>query len=195
MPPRAKTKLPSIPFASQTAWESWLEQHHRIKTELWVQIAKAETGISTVTYAEALESALCYGWIDGQKDSLDDRFWIQRFSPRKPKSKWSKINREKATLLIGQGRMKPAGQVEVDRAKADGRWEAAYASPKNAAVPEDLQKALDRAPRAKAFFEGLDSRNRYAILYRLQDAKKPETRLKRLEKFMAMLKQRQKIHE
>jgi uncharacterized protein YdeI (YjbR/CyaY-like superfamily) len=161
---------------------------------VWLKIARKASGVASVSYAEALEVALCYGWIDGQKDKHDDDHWLQRFGPRQPRSKWSKVNRGKATALIEAGAMKPAGLREVERAKADGRWDAAYDSPSTATVPDDLQRALDEEPRAREFFATLDSANRYAILYRIQDAKKPETRARRIAKFVAMLSEHEKLH-
>ena len=145
-------------------------------------------------YAQALDVALCYGWIDGQKDKFDDSSWLQRFTPRTPRSKWSRVNREKASALIEQGRMRGRRMAEVERAKADGRWDAAYAGSKTATVPEDLAVALAASPAAAEFFASLDSQNRYSILYRVQDAKKPETRARRIQKFVEMLAQHQKIH-
>jgi uncharacterized protein YdeI (YjbR/CyaY-like superfamily) len=161
---------------------------------VWLKLAKAGTGIASVTYAEALEVALCHGWIDGQKGGFDDEFWLQRFTPRKPRSRWSRINRDKATALIERGEMEPAGLREVDAAKADGRWDAAYEGQRTATVPEDLQRALDANPAAAAFFSTLDGANRYAILYRVQDAKKPETRARRIDKYVAMLAAGEKLH-
>jgi uncharacterized protein YdeI (YjbR/CyaY-like superfamily) len=189
-----KQNLPILSFASQKKWEEWLGENHQTSKGIWLKIAKKGTATDTVQYAEALESALCYGWIDGQKGALDTDFWLQKFTPRGPRSKWSKVNREKATALIENGRMKPAGLAEVERAKADGRWEAAYDAQSKASVPEDLQKELDANPDAAAFFATLESYNRYAILYRIQDAKKPETRAKRIEKFVGMLKRGEKVH-
>ena len=148
----------------------------------------------SVSYAEALETALCYGWIDGQKAAAGEDRWLQRFTPRRARSRWSKINREKAEELIGRGRMKAAGLREVEAAKADGRWEAAYAGQRTMTVPQDLRDALDRNHRAAAFFENLDRVNRYAVLYRIQDAKKPETRRARIDKFVTMLEEHRKIH-
>jgi uncharacterized protein YdeI (YjbR/CyaY-like superfamily) len=147
-----------------------------------------------VTHAEALEVALCYGWIDGQTKKVDDTHWVQRFTPRTARSKWSKINREKALELIAAGKMKPAGKREVETAQADGRWDAAYEPPSKATVPDDLRRALERHPRARRLFEQLDSQNRYAILYRLQDAKRPETRERRLAQFVAMLDEGKTIY-
>ena len=189
-----KQNLPILSFASQKKWEEWLAKNHQTSKGLWLKIAKKGAGTDTCNYAEALEVALCYGWIDGQKGALDAEFWLQRFTPRGPRSQWSKVNREKATALIESGRMKPAGLAEVERAKADGRWEAAYDAQSKATVPEDLQRELDANPDAAAFFATLESYNRYAILYRIQEAKKPETRAKRVEKFIGMLKRGEKVH-
>ncbi|MHA7631959.1 YdeI/OmpD-associated family protein [Corallococcus sp. M7] len=194
MKAKAKQELPVVPFASEKAWEKWLEKHHADSPGVWVKLAKFESGIPSVTYAQALEVALCYGWIDGQKDSFDSEYWLQRFTPRKPRSKWSKINCGKVEALVASGRMKPAGLREVESARADGRWEAAYAGAKTIEVPEDLKLALEKNPKAKAFFATLKSANRYAILFRLHDAKKPETRARRLEKFVAMLEAGELLH-
>ena len=180
-------RLPVLAFASQAAWREWLEAQHASSKGLWLKIAKKGSGADTVSYAEALDVALCYGWIDGQKDAFDARWWLQRFTPRGRRSKWSKINCAKATALIEAGRMRPAGLREVERAKADGRWEAAYDSPSNLTVPQDLADALEANPEAKAFFATLNRTNRYAILYRLHDAKRPGTRAQRIKKFVAML--------
>lgn len=189
-----KQGLPIIPFESPAAWEAWLDEHHASSKGLWLKIAKKATGIRTVTYAEALETALCYGWIDGQKASFDDDYWLQRFTPRRPRSRWSKVNVDKVTKLIDEGRMKPAGLREVERARADGRWDAAYESQREATVPEDLRRALDGEPTASAFFDTLNSANRYAILYRIAEARRPETRARRIEKFVAMLAEGEKLY-
>ena len=186
--------LPIIPFESQEDWAAWLVDNHDTSDGLWLKIAKQASGIVSVSYSEALDVALCYGWIDSQKASFDDKFWLQRFTPRKPKSKWSKVNRNKATELIEQGKMKPAGLKEVELARQDGRWAAAYASQSTITVPEDFQHKLDEHPQARAFFATLDSANRYAILYRIQDAKKPETRARRIEQYIAMLDEGKKIY-
>jgi uncharacterized protein YdeI (YjbR/CyaY-like superfamily) len=191
---RTKADLPILAFASRDAWEAWLAVEHATTNGVWLKIAKKDSGLDSVSYAEGLEVALCYGWIDGQKDSLDDAYWLQRFTPRKPGSKWSKINRDKAAEFIEKGAMKPAGLREVERAKADGRWDAAYAGQRTATIPDDLRQALEHNDRARTFFATLDSRNRFAILYRIQDAKKPETRARRIEQFVAMLGQGQKIY-
>ena len=193
-PAGTRRGFPVLAFASQAAWREWLEAEHLSSKGLWVKIAKKGSGAETVSYAEALDVALCYGWIDGQKDTFDDRWWLQRFTPRGPRSKWSKINCAKATALIEAGRMRPAGLREVERAKADGRWEAAYDSPSNLTIPQDLADALEANPEAKAFFATLDRTNRYAILYRLHDAKRPATRTQRIEKFVAMLGRGEKLY-
>jgi uncharacterized protein YdeI (YjbR/CyaY-like superfamily) len=186
--------LPIISFASQQDWEAWLEEHHADARGIWLKIAKKGTGISSVSYLEALESALCYGWIDGQKASFDEQYWLQKFTPRGPKSMWSKINCEKATALLASGRMQPAGIRHIERAKADGRWDAAYDSQRKMTIPDDFQRELDNNQEAKTFFATLNSVNRYAILYRIQTAKKPETRAARISKFIAMLSEQQKIY-
>ncbi len=186
--------LPVIPFASRDAWDAWLAEHHEDADGVWIKIAKKGSGIESVTHPEALEVALCYGWIDGLRDRLDDEYFLQRFTPRRPRSKWSKVNCGKATELIEQGRMRPAGLKEVERAKADGRWDAAYDPWSTVTVPDDLQRELDRNDTAREFFATLDSRNRYAILYRIQDAKKPETRARRIEQYVAMLNNREKLY-
>lgn len=185
---------PIILFKTQKDWEAWLDEHHASSSGVWLQLAKKASGISSVNYAEALDVALCYGWIDGQKKSYDEGSWLQKFTPRRPKSIWSKINREKVQQLIASGRMKPAGLKEVERAKQDGRWDAAYDSHRTATVPEDFREALEKNARAKAFFETLNSQNRYAILFRLQTAKKAETRQKRIQQFIQMLEKHEKLH-
>jgi uncharacterized protein YdeI (YjbR/CyaY-like superfamily) len=182
------------PFRSQREWERWLRANDEISPGVWLKIAKKTSGIESVNHAEALEIAICHGWIDGQRRSLDEQFFLQKFTPRGPRSTWSRVNREKALDLIARGRMQPAGLREVERAKADGRWEAAYEPQSTAAVPDDLQRQLDANPRAAEFFSSLDSRNRYAILYRLQNARKPETRARRLAQFVAMLDEHRKLH-
>jgi uncharacterized protein YdeI (YjbR/CyaY-like superfamily) len=186
--------LPQLAFASGAEWEAWLEQHHTDSDGVAVKIAKKGSGIASVAYPEVLDIALCFGWIDGRRNALDERFFLQRFGPRRARSRWSKINRDKAEALIAAGRMRPAGLAEVERAKADGRWDAAYDGQRAMSVPEDLQRELDARPEAAAFFAGLSSQNRYAILYRLHDAKRPETRARRLEKFVAMLEAGETIH-
>lgn len=189
-----KGNLPVIHFESRKEWETWLKKNHADSDGLWIKLSKKDSGIDSVSYQEALDVALCYGWIDGQKGAFDDKFWLQRFTRRGTRSKWSKINREKATELIAQGKMKASGLREVELAKGDGRWDQAYESQRTITVPEDLQQKLDEHPRALQFFTSLDSANRYAILYRIHDAKKPETRARRIEKFVAMLDEGKKLH-
>jgi uncharacterized protein YdeI (YjbR/CyaY-like superfamily) len=186
--------LPIIPFLSPQDWADWLEAEHATPAGIWLKLAKAGSGIPSVSYAEALEVALCYGWIDGQKKAFDERFWLQKFTPRRAKSIWSKINCEKAEALIASGRMKPSGLREVEQAKQDGRWEAAYHSQSNVRVPDDFQVELDKNSAAQAFFDTLNSANRYAFLFRIQTAKKAETRAKRIAEFIGMLERREKLH-
>ncbi len=183
-----------LAFDSEQSWEAWLEAHYSEPDGLWLKIAKAGTGIPTVTYAEALNVALCFGWIDGQKQKFDDQYWLQKFTPRRAKSPWSQRNKGLVADLIAAGRMREAGQQEIDRAKADGRWDAAYASQSKIEVPEDFQAALDAHPDAKAFFATLNSANRYAVLYRITTAKRAETRQKRLTQLIDMLDRGEKLH-
>jgi uncharacterized protein YdeI (YjbR/CyaY-like superfamily) len=190
----ARDDLPVMGFDSAAALDDWLSGHHADARGIWLKIAKKGSGMPSVSYAEALEVALCYGWIDGQKDRLDDKHWLQRLTPRKPGGRWSKINREKAEELMASGRIKPAGLRAVEEARADGRWEAAYAGQRTMEVPPDLAAALDASDPARAFFATLNSVNRYAILYRIGDAKRPETRAKRIAKYVAMLEEHQTIH-
>jgi uncharacterized protein YdeI (YjbR/CyaY-like superfamily) len=187
--------LPVLLFATPPDLEAWLEENHAEPGGFWLKVAKKDSGETSVTYAEALELALCFGWIDSQKRGHDEKFFLQRFTPRRPRGRWSKINREKAEALIAAGAMRPVGLAEVEAAKADGRWEAAYEGQRTAKVPDDLQRELDANEAAREFFAALDSANRYAIVYRLNDAKKPETRERRLRKFVAMLERGEKIHQ
>jgi uncharacterized protein YdeI (YjbR/CyaY-like superfamily) len=184
---------PVISFETVPECEAWFAEHHGDQRGFWLKIGKAGAA-QTVSYAEALDIALCHGWIDGQKRGYDDRYWLQRFTPRGPRSKWSQINRDKAEALVEAGRMHPAGQAQVDAAKADGRWAAAYVGQKSATVPDDLAAALAADPQAMAFFESLTGANRYAILYRVQDAKKPQTRAARIAKFVEMCHRHETIH-
>ena len=181
-------------LASATEWDRWLAKNHASATEIWLRLAKKGTSRKTVTRAEALETALCYGWIDGQARTENEEYWLQRFTPRTRRSKWSKINREAAESLIAEGKMKPAGLAAVEAAKADGRWDAAYASPRTMSVPDDLVRALAERPKAKKLFAGLSAQNRYAILYRIHDAKKPETRARRIDRYVEMLERGQTIY-
>ena len=186
--------LDVLAFPSPADWHAWLEEHHAASPGLWVKIAKKGSGIDSVRYPQVLESALCFGWIDGRRRALDEHHFLQRFTPRRSRSRWSQINRDTAERLIAEGRMKPAGLAEVQRARDDGRWDAAYAGQKSMGIPEDLQRELDARPQAAEFFAGLTSQNRYAILYRLHDAKKQETRARRLATFVAMLEAGETMH-
>lgn len=188
------TELPILTFADKKKWASWLAKQHDKSNGIWLQLAKKATGIPSVTYEEAVDVALCYGWIDGQKKSFDDSYWLQKFTLRGQKSIWSKINTEKAERLIASGEMQPAGMKAVEAARQDGRWDAAYASQKNISIPEDFQTALDKNRKAKASFSTLKSAERYSILFRIQTAKKPETRTKRIQQFVEMLERNEKIH-
>jgi uncharacterized protein YdeI (YjbR/CyaY-like superfamily) len=185
---------PTMVFVDPLAWSTWLGLHHAASSGVWLKIAKKGSKSASVTYTEALEVALAWGWIDGQKGKFDEAWWLQKFTPRGPKSIWSKVNREKAVALIEAGNMRPSGLAEVERAKRDGRWKAAYDSQRRATVPPDLATALAANPRAARFFEGLASHNRYAVLFRIQTAKKAETRAARIEKFVAMLGRHEKLH-
>ena len=181
-------------FKSRQEWVVWLEKNHVKSTGLWLRLAKKDAGLRSVSKKEALEVALCYGWIDGQGKPEDEKTWLQRFVPRSNKSIWSKINRKKALALIASGEMNAAGLAAIENAKKNGRWEAAYDSPSGATVPSDFQAALDGNPRAKAFFETLDRANRYAVLWRIQTVKKAETRARKIREFIGMLERKEKIH-
>jgi uncharacterized protein YdeI (YjbR/CyaY-like superfamily) len=186
--------LPVLQFDDPAAWRRWLDEQHAASNGVWLKIAKKATGIPTVTHAEALEEALCYGWIDGQRAPLDESFFLQRFTPRRPRSKWSQVNRDKVTRLIEQGRMKPAGLAQINAAKEDGRWDAAYAPQSSQTIPEDFKRALEQNPAAYEFFKTLRGTRRYSFLYRIQDAKRPETRARRIEQFVTMLANGQTHH-
>ena len=188
------TELPTLAFATPRAFSEWLSDHHGSSRGIWLKLAKKASGIASVTYAEAVEVALTWGWIDGQKQGYDDAAWLQKFTPRGAKSVWSKLNREKALKLIETGAMHPPGLAEVERAKADGRWDLAYDPPSRATVPDDLQAALAKNARAAAFFETLNAANRFAVLWRVQTAKKAETREKRIATLVAMLGRGEKLH-
>jgi uncharacterized protein YdeI (YjbR/CyaY-like superfamily) len=181
-------------FASAREMERWLAAEHARSPGIWLKIPKKGSGVASVSYADAIESALCFGWIDGQRAPAQEGFFLQRFTRRSSRSRWSKINRQRAEALIASGRMDVAGLREVERARTDGRWDAAYDGARTAQVPEDLQAALDANPKAAAFFATLDGSNRYSVLYRLQEAKRPETRARRLDTFVAMLANGQKLH-
>jgi uncharacterized protein YdeI (YjbR/CyaY-like superfamily) len=186
--------LEVMSFETQQDWEAWLKEYHADIKGIWLKIAKKEARTPSVSYAEALDSAICYGWIDGQKASFDDKHWLQKFTPRSTRSIWSKVNCDKATALIAEGRMQPAGLRQVELAKSDGRWDTAYESQSRITVPDDFQSELDKNQKAKDFFNTLNSVNRYAILFRIQTAKRTETRSARIQKFIEMLAQQQKLH-
>jgi uncharacterized protein YdeI (YjbR/CyaY-like superfamily) len=183
-----------LAFASRHLWESWLAEHGAASRGVWVKFAKKSSGVASVVKSEAIETALAFGWIDGQLDRFEEQFWLVRFTPRGPKSKWSQINVDAATRLLASGKMAPAGLAEIEKAKADGRWDAAYAPQSKAEVPDDLQAALDAQPAAKAFFATLKGADRYAVLYRIHDAKTEKTRVARIEKFISMLALGRTIH-
>jgi uncharacterized protein YdeI (YjbR/CyaY-like superfamily) len=185
----------AVEFESAADFERWLETNHESGGEVWLRIAKRGSKEATVSYPEAIEVALCFGWIDGVKAPLDERRWLQRFTPRSNRSRWSQLNRKRAEGLVGAGRMRSAGIAEIERAKADGRWDAAYEGQATATVPDDLQRELDRDPAAAAAFEELDGHNRYAIIWRINDAKRPETRARRVAKYMEMLRRGERIHK
>jgi uncharacterized protein YdeI (YjbR/CyaY-like superfamily) len=188
------TDFPIMPFGNKKQWADWLATKHEKFAGLWLKLAKKDSGIASITYAEALDVALCYGWIDGQKKGFDDRYWLQKFTPRGPRSIWSKVNTAKAERLIASGEMKPAGLKAIEAARQDGRWAAAYSSQKNISVPEDFQTALNQNQKARKFFASLKSAERYSFLFRIQTAKKAETRAKRIQQFVAMLERNEKIH-
>ncbi len=194
LPHDVPSSVASLLFQTQEDWETWLEANHSTAADAWLRLAKKGSSIRSVSYADALDVALCYGWIDAQKKPESAEAWQQRFTPRRAKSIWSKINREKVAALQKAGRMNAAGLAEVERAKRDGRWEAAYDSQRGAEVPVDLQAALDKNTKARAFFATLDRANRYAVLFRIQTAKKAETRERRIREFVAMLARHEKIH-
>jgi len=183
-----------VECANAASWTRWLERHHASAAGVWLRIAKKDSGIASIDHPAALEEALCWGWIDGQRKSDDAQYFLQRFTPRTRRSIWSQINRAKVLKLIDEGRMQPAGLAEIERAKADGRWDAAYEGVAAATVPPDLQAALDANKKAAKFFATLDSRNRFAVLFRTQGAKKPETRARRIAQFVEMLAKGEKIH-
>ena len=186
--------LPVIAFASQQAWNAWLSSQPAHSEGVWLKLAKKSVGLASVSKAEAIDVALCHGWIDAQLNSFDEKYWLVRFTPRQPNSRWSKKNRDRALELVESGRMRPAGAKEIERAQKDGRWAAAYASQSAAETPNDLASALAKNKKAASFFETLDRANRYAILYRIHNAKKVETRAARIKAFVAMLAAGETIH-
>lgn len=192
--PLKSAELLTLPFENKKKWANWLAKQHNKSAGVWLKLAKKDSGITSITYEEALDVALCYGWIDGQKKGFDDRYWLQKFTPRGRKSIWSKINTEKAERLITSGEMKSAGLEAIEAAKRDGRWEAAYSSQKNITVPADFQVALKEHPKAKAFFETLKSSERYSFLFRLHQAKRADTRAKHIQRFIEMLERGERVH-
>jgi uncharacterized protein YdeI (YjbR/CyaY-like superfamily) len=189
-----KRDLPVIAFASREAWDAWLAVQPAGAKGLWLKLAKKSSSIQSVSRDDAIDAALCHGWIDGQLDAFHENHWLIRFTPRKPASLWSAKNRARALELVRLGRMRPAGMREIERAKSDGRWDKAYASQRTADVPEDLAAALAKSPKASAFFATLNRANRYAILHRTHTAKKAETRAARIAKFVAMLAKGETIY-
>jgi uncharacterized protein YdeI (YjbR/CyaY-like superfamily) len=189
-----KPDLPTIEFPDPEAWERWLHEHHAASSGVWVKVAKKGAPTPTVNYAQALEEAIRYGWIDGQKAGHDEHYWLQRFTPRGPRSKWSQVNRDKALELIAAGRMMPAGLEQFETAKRDGRIDDAYEPQSRASVPEDFQQALDANPSAAEFFATLKGANRYAFLYRLHHVKKPDARAKRIAMYIEMLGEGKTFH-
>lgn len=184
----------TLSFEMPADWDAWLERHGGVSTGVWLRFSKKGASQPTISYAQALESALCHGWIDGQKKAENEHYWRQRFTPRAARSIWSKINTAKAEALIAAGRMRPAGMREIERAKQDGRWERAYAPASQSTIPDDLQQAFDANPQAQAFFATLNSQNRYAILFRIQHVKKAETRAKKIDQFIGMLTKGEKLY-
>jgi uncharacterized protein YdeI (YjbR/CyaY-like superfamily) len=196
MPNQKAAFVPDLPvklFKTSDAWSKWLDANHAKSWGIWMRIAKKNADLTSIDYAEALDVALCYGWIDGQKRPLDTSSWLQRFTPRGPRSLWSKVNTGKAQVLIDSGRMRPPGLAAIAAAKASGRWESAYQPSSTAAVPPELQAALDRNPKAKSFFETLRGSNRYALIFRVSSARKPETKAKRVADFIARLERGETI--
>ena len=187
-------ELPTLLCEDEGAWEAWLERNHASSDGVWLKFAKKRAPVRLVSHTLALEHALCFGWIDGQVKPLDEHFFLQRFTPRRRQSRWSEINRGHAERLLDAGRMRPAGLAQIDAARADGRWERAYAPQSAATVPDDLQRALDANPEANAFFKTLRGSNRYAILYRVNDAKRPETRARRIAQYVQMCAEHRTLH-
>lgn len=187
-------ELPELFFETQHQWEKWLAKNHTQEDGVWLRMYKKDTNIPSINYAQALEEALCYGWIDGQSKSIDEKCFKQKFTPRRAKSIWSERNTKHIERLTAEGKMKPAGIHQVELAKADGRWEKAYATQKEATIPDDFMAALKKNKKAAAFFETLNKQNKFAIYFRLQNAKKPETRAKRIVDFIAKLERNEKFH-
>jgi len=191
---KTKKDQPILSFQTQKKWRDWLHKNHKKSSGIWLRIYKKDSGVKTVTYAQALDEALCYGWIDGQRNKYDEQSYLQKFTPRRKKSIWSKRNTEHIERLTKEGKMHPAGLAEVEAAKADGRWEKAYDSPAAMDIPDDFLKALEKKPKAHAFFKTLNKTNLYSIAWRLQTAKKPETRERRMKAILGMLEEGKKFH-
>jgi uncharacterized protein YdeI (YjbR/CyaY-like superfamily) len=191
---KKSSELPVMFFGDQESWENWLEKNHDASPGIRLQIAKKQSGVVTVSYDEALESSLCYGWIDSRKETFDEKTWLQRFTPRGAKSIWSKVNKEKAELLIANGKMKPSGLKAIETAEQNGQWVKAYEPQSSASLPKDFEIELDQNLQAKAFYKTLDRQNKYAILFRINSAKKQETRAKRIQQFLQMLEKGEKIY-
>ncbi len=189
-----RSGLPIVSFADQPAMEAWLAAQPADSKGAWIRFRKKGSSVASVTKAQAIDSALCFGWIDGQIDKYDAESWLIRFTPRRARSRWSDVNRKRALELISEGRMQPSGQLEIDKAKADGRWKAAYAPASQAEVPPDFQAALDANPKAAAFYATLTGANRYAILYRIGAVKKAETRARKISEFVGMLEREETVH-
>lgn len=194
VPRKPSPDLPTLAPANAQGWWDWLATQHAVSPGVWLKLDKKASGAVNLSYAEALDAALAWGWIDGQKRSLDELAWLQKFSPRRPRSIWSKINRDKVDALAAAGKMQPSGLAAVAAAKQDGRWDAAYDPPSRITVPDDLAAAIAAVPAAAAFFPTLDATNRYALLHRVHTAKRPETRARRIAEFVAMLARRDKLH-
>lgn len=186
--------IPIIPFEDDTSWEEWLAANYTLTTGIWIKVAKKNSGIDSIDHPGALDVALCYGWIDGQRRSFDDNYFLQKFTPRRKRSLWSKVNIAKVEGLIAKGQMQQPGMLEIDAAKADGRWAAAYESQKNATIPSDLAELFEQYPKAKVFFASLTKANQYAVLWRLMTAKTPAMRASRLEKMVSMLEAGEIVH-
>jgi uncharacterized protein YdeI (YjbR/CyaY-like superfamily) len=188
-PPATKPELPILECASDAQWRGWLAEHHALSPGVWLKFAKHDAAASTVNHAEALDTAICFGWIDGQTRRLDESFWLQRFTPRGPRSKWSQVNRANAERLIADRLMHEAGRAQVQAARADGRWAAAYEPQSRATVPADLRTALDEDPAAREFFETLTGQRRYAFLYRLHHVTRPDARARRIASYVELLRE------
>jgi uncharacterized protein YdeI (YjbR/CyaY-like superfamily) len=191
--PDVKT-LPAITFESQQEWEAWLSKNHNKSDGVWIKVYKKDSGITSIHPPEALEEALCYGWIDGQRKGLDEKSYLQKYTPRRKRSMWSKINTGHIARLTKLGKMKPSGVAEVERAKADGRWDLAYESPKNTVVPEDFLKELFKNKKAEEFFKSLNKTNTFAVSFQINSAKKQETKEKRIKKLVEMFARGEKLY-